>query len=155
QVAAQPHDHAHQAEAEHSHDKNAAHPQHGHGHGDAQTETVAAPADLGGHDHTAHGGHGAMVADYRRRFFVCLILTVPVLVLSPTIQGFFGLGGRVTFPRGDLISFLLSTVIFLYGGWPFLNGAAEELRARRPGMMTLIALAISVAFFYSSAVVYG
>ena len=96
-----------------------------------------------------------MVADFRLRFWVSAVLTVPVLTLSPMIQGFLGLTEALAFPGSDYVQFGISAAVFFYGGWPFLKGLATELAARRPGMMTLIALAISVAFFYSSAVVFG
>ena len=115
--------------------------QHGHDHHDH-------------HDHHGHHEHHAMmVADFRRRFFVCLVLTVPILALSPMVQGW--LGFELAFPGSVWVLTALSAVVYGYGGWPFLTGMVEELRDRRPGMMTLVALAISVAFFYSLAVVLG
>jgi Cu2+-exporting ATPase len=106
------------------------------------------------HDHHAHG-HMDMIADFRRRFWVSLALTLPVLALSPMIRSFFGLEHALAFPGDGYILFGLSAIIYFYGGWPFLKGIYEEISARRPGMMTLIAVAISAAFFYSSAVVLG
>src|SRR5260221_1108544 len=106
----------------------------------------------------AHGGHDdhrAMVADFRRRFWLCLALTLPVLLLSPMIQHGLGLGDALRFRVDGLVLFALSTVIYVYGGRPFLTGFLSELRSREPGMMTLIAVAISVAFFYSAAVTFG
>jgi Cu2+-exporting ATPase len=94
-----------------------------------------------------------MVRDFKKRFFVSLVLTFPVLILSLLIQDFVGFS--FTFPGDRYLLFLLSTVIYLYGGWPFLKGFFEEIKKKQPGMMTLIALAISVAFFYSAAVVFG
>ncbi len=104
----------------------------------------------------AHGDHHAhMVADFRRRFWVCLAVTLPILALSPMIQDWLGIEGALDFP-GDLYVLLgLSTFLFVYGGWPFLKGMKRELSDREPGMMTLVALAISVAYFYSAAVVMG
>jgi Cu2+-exporting ATPase len=96
-----------------------------------------------------------MVADFRRRFWISLALTIPVLALSPMIQEFLGVRQALMFPGTDYVLFGLSVAVFFYGGWPFLSGLYGELAKRRPGMMTLIALAISVAFFYSSAVVFG
>jgi len=103
------------------------------------------------HDHSSH--HRMMIRDFRRRFFISLGLTVPILVLSPTIQGI--LGYELYFPFSRYILFALASVIFFYGGWPFLKGLVDELRRKQPGMMTLIALAVSVAYVYSSAVVFG
>lgn len=103
------------------------------------------------HNHTEH--HRSMIRDFRRRFYVTLVLTVPVLGLSPLIQQFLGF----TFEfRGDGVAvFALATAIFFYGGWPFLSGLVSELRQKSPGMMTLIALAITVAYVYSAAVTFG
>jgi len=110
-----------------------------------------------GHTGQGHAGHDhhAMIADFRRRFWVSLVLTLPVLALSPMIQGFLGLETILAFPGDGYLLFALSAGIFLYGGWPFLTGLASELRQAQPGMMTLIALAITVAFVYSSTVVFG
>jgi Cu2+-exporting ATPase len=94
-----------------------------------------------------------MLEDFKRRFIVSFILTFPVLLLSPTIQDFFNF--EIRFPGADFIIFLLSSVVYFYGGYPFLKGIKEELAEKSPGMMTLIAVAISVAYFYSSAVVFG
>ena len=107
---------------------------------------------LMGHGHTWHD-HSAMVADFRHRFWVSLVLTVPVLALSPLIQGLLGLQRTLTFPGDSYVLFGLSAIVFLYGGWPFLEGLVSEVSSRRPGMMTLIGVAITVAFVYSSAVV--
>ncbi|MGC9453250.1 MAG: copper-translocating P-type ATPase [Phycisphaerae bacterium] len=116
----------------------------------------------GGHDHQGEGGHGRhsshhahMLADFRRRFWVSLVLTVPVLVLSPLIQDLLGVREMLRF-RGDAyVQWVPATAIFIYGGRPFLAGLVDELRKKSPGMMTLIALAVSVAYIYSSAVVFG
>jgi Cu2+-exporting ATPase len=105
--------------------------------------------------HQQSGNHAAMVADFRRRFWVAAALTVPILVLSPLLQQLFGLERLLTFPGDRYVVFTLASAVYVYGGWPFLTGLVEELRARQPGMMTLIGLAVSVAYLYSSAVVFG
>ena len=109
--------------------------------------------------HQGHGDHGShhahMVADFRKRFWISLVLSVPILLLSPMIQQFLGLGTSLRFSGDLFINFLFSTAVFFYGGWPFLKGLYDELRQKNPGMMTLIALAIAVAYFYSSAVAFG
>lgn len=110
--------------------------------------------DRGGHGHAGHD-HSAMVADFRLRFWVSAVLSLPVLMLSPMIQAFVGLDKVLVFTGDTYVLFGLSCIVFFYGGWPFLKGLFRELASRRPGMMTLIAIAISVAFFYSSAVVFG
>jgi Cu2+-exporting ATPase len=125
-----------------------------HTNGDSLIAQMDASHSRGGHGHAGHD-HGAMVADFRLRFWISAVLTIPVLALSPMIQGFLGLQGALAFPGADYVLFALSAAIFFYGGWPFLTGVFSELASRRPGMMTLIALAISVAFVYSSAVVFG
>ncbi|PAU94161.1 copper-translocating P-type ATPase [Aliifodinibius salipaludis] len=106
--------------------------------------------------HENHQGHhAAMAEDFKRRFWISLIVTVPILVLSHMIQGFLGLGDSLQF-EGDLyISFVLSSFVFFYGGWPFLKGLYDELSKKEPGMMTLIGLAITVAYVYSTVVVFG
>jgi len=96
-----------------------------------------------------------MVADFKKRFIVSIIITIPVLLLSPLIQTFLKLEEIIKFPGDSYVLFVLSTIIFFYGGWPFLKGLYNELKSKQPGMMTLIGLAISVAYIYSSAVVFG
>jgi Cu2+-exporting ATPase len=105
--------------------------------------------------HSHHGGHAQMVADYRRRFWISLALTVPILALSPLIQDFFGFTGALNFSGREYVLWALSSIVYFYGGYPFLRGIFGELRTRSPGMMTLIALAITVAYTYSSAVTFG
>jgi Cu2+-exporting ATPase len=102
---------------------------------------------------TNHQEH--QVVDFRKRFWISLIITFPILIFSPVIQQFLGLGDRIRFTVDSYILFGLSSVIFFYGGYPFLKGIIDELKARNPGMMTLIALAISVAYIYSVAVTFG
>jgi Cu2+-exporting ATPase len=96
-----------------------------------------------------------MIADFRRRFWVSLGLTLPILMLSPLLQSFVGLEQALAFPGDDYLLFAFATAVFFYGGWPFLKGLRDELGKHAPGMMTLIALAITVAWAYSSAVVFG
>ena len=104
------------------------------------------------HDH--HQGHHAhMIEDFKKRFWVSLVITLPIIVLAPMIQELIGY--QLRFNGDRYVQFVLSSIIFFYGGWPFLKGMADEIKKKAPGMMTLIALAISVAYFYSSAVVFG
>lgn len=103
-------------------------------------------------DHSTHAGHDPAV--FRRRFWLTLVLTVPTLVFSEGLQEILGLPGP-RFPGSALLSAAFGIAIFFYGGLVFLRGAVDELRARRPGMMTLISLAIVVAFGYSLAVTAG
>ncbi len=104
-------------------------------------------------NHSIGDNHHEMMDDFKKRFMISLILTIPVLGLSPLIQEFLGV--EFSFYGSSYVLFVLSSGIFLYGGWPFLKGIYNELKDKSPGMMTLIAVAISVAYFYSSAVVYG
>jgi Cu2+-exporting ATPase len=104
-----------------------------------------------GHDHTAH--HRMMIRDFRRRFFISTAVTVPILALSPLIQQV--LGFTLSVPGAGYILFVLSSFVFFYGGWPFLKGLVEEIGQKRPGMMTLIGVALSVAYLYSAAVTFG
>ena len=101
-------------------------------------------------DHHAH-----MVADFRRRFWVSMVISAPVLLLSPMIQKFLGIREALRFPGDLYVLFFLSTFVFLYGGYPFLKGIVDELKKGNPGMMTLIALAIATAYIYSASVVFG
>jgi len=99
--------------------------------------------------------HGHMVGDFRKRFWISSVLTLPVLILSPMIQEFIGLGETIRF-SGDLyMLFAFSSAVFFYGGRPFLKGLIDEVRGKQPGMMTLIGLAITIAYVYSAAVVFG
>ncbi len=97
--------------------------------------------------------HEHHVEAFRSRFWLSLVLTVPILALDPMIQEL--LGFAFTFPGDRYAQFAFASAVYFYGGWPFLSGFLREAKARRPGMMTLIALAVSVAYFFSSAVVFG
>ncbi len=103
-------------------------------------------------EHDKHAGHSVKM--FKDKFWLSLALTIPVLAYSEHIQTWL----RFTppsFPGSDLVPFILSTVIFFYGGLVFIRGAISELKIKRPGMMTLISLAITVAYVYSVAVQFG
>ncbi|HEX9013071.1 MAG TPA: heavy metal translocating P-type ATPase, partial [Anaerolineaceae bacterium] len=102
--------------------------------------------------HAGHGGHEGMIADFRRRFWICLLLSIPVLLFSPMLQMLLGFPAPVLIGSA-WIGPAFAVVVFAVGGVPFLQMAVPEIRSRQPGMMTLISLAISVAFFYSLATV--
>lgn len=104
-----------------------------------------------GHDH--HNHHEMMIEDFKKRFFISLIITIPILALSPMIQEWTSI--EIDFTGSNYVLFALATFIYFYGGWPFLTGLKDELKEKKPGMMTLIAMAISVAYLYSTAVVFG
>ncbi len=108
-----------------------------------------------GHRKAEHDHHAHMVADFRRRFWVSLALTVPILLLSPLIQELLGIEGIISFPGDAYVLWGFSSAVFFYGGLPFLKGIWSELKSKSPGMMTLVALAITVAYAYSSVVVFG
>jgi len=137
------------------------HAEHGSHEKDSTTHDAAEHA---AHAHPTHppaekrGGPrhlGHSVADFRKRFWISLVVTIPILILSPSIQEFFGLKGAISFPGDQYVLFVLASFVYFYGGYPFLKGIINELRARLPGMMTLIAVAITTAYLYSSAVVFG
>jgi Cu2+-exporting ATPase len=130
------------------------------------------PEEMHRHQHAAHeeqgqqhehrGGHGShgqaahhrmMILDFRRRFYISTAVTVPILVLSPLIQQL--LGFQLAIPGASYLLCALSSFVFFYGGWPFLKGLVEEIGGKRPGMMTLIGAAISVAYVYSAGVTFG
>lgn len=106
-----------------------------------------------GHGHLGHDHHQMMIEDFKKRFWISLIITVPVLLLSEMIQMF--LGFHLSFAGDKYVLFVLSSIIFFYGGWPFLKGLRDEIAEKNPGMMTLIGMAVTVAYLYSSAVIFG
>ena len=106
-----------------------------------------------GEHHGSHEGHS--VEGFRKRFWMSLIITVPILLLSPMLQHWAGLGSALRFPGDEYLLFAFATLIFFYGGYPFLKGFLDELRGRRLGMMTLISVAIATAYAYSAVVVFG
>jgi Cu2+-exporting ATPase len=128
------HKHHNHKQEEHEHGKHHHdnHDQHSGGH----------------HDHHAH-----MIEDFKKRFYINTALSIPVLAFSEMIQGFLGIS--FSFPGMGYVAAALATFIFIYGGWPFLKGLKDELSKGGPGMMTLIAIAITVAWAYSTAVVLG
>jgi Cu2+-exporting ATPase len=117
----------------------------------AHLHPAGGPAASAGHD--GHGGHADHVEMFRRRFWWSLLLTVPVVVTSDMVMDWFGY--RLDFPGIDLVGPALGSVIYFWAGWPFLSGGAHELRTRRPGMMLLIAMAITVAYVASMATSLG
>ncbi|WP_344236517.1 heavy metal translocating P-type ATPase [Kribbella hippodromi] len=125
----------------------------GHQHAAAEHDTHGAAAAHEGHaghgaGHGGHGGHGDHAAQFKDRFWISLVLTVPVLFFSEMFAHLLGYMPP-EFPGSGLIAPVLGTAIFLYGGQPFLTGGWSELKSRRPGMMLLISMAITVAFVAS------
>ncbi len=107
-----------------------------------------------GHEHHHGNGHAGHAELFRRKFWISLILSVPVVFYSEMIQDWFGYSAP-SFPGSGLIAPVLGTIIFFYGGSVFLQGGWSEIRDRKPGMMLLISLAISVAFVASVATSFG
>jgi len=117
-----------------------------------------AKMDHAGMDHSkmGHGAghdHGAMIADFLRRFWICLALSVPVVALSMMFRDLTGY--QLDFPYRTILVVVLASIIYGYGGWPFLTGMVGELRTRKLGMMTLVAIAITTAYVYSVVVSIG
>jgi len=127
-----------------------------HDHSQHSQHTQHSAEDHSMHkDHSGHSGHAGMVKDFKKRFWFSLLLTIPILALSPMIQHFVGLGETWRF-HGDMIWLaLVSSVVYFYGGAPFFKGLVAEFKAKNPGMMTLIAVAITAAYLYSVANVLG
>lgn len=124
--------HSRHEENNHLHHQSHEDENHEHNHHDHD--------DHSGHDHHHHG-------DFKQKFFISLIFGIPILFLAPMMG--ITLPFQFTFPGSDWVVLILATILFLYGGQPFLSGAADELKARKPGMMTLVAMGISVAYVYS------
>jgi Cu2+-exporting ATPase len=103
--------------------------------------------DMSGNHMMMHGGHMMDMGDLRQKFWISLVLAIPVFILSP----FMGLNlpFQVQFPGSDWIVLVLATILFFYGGKPFISGAKGELMSKQPAMMTLITMGISVAYIYS------
>ncbi|KAA9325155.1 copper-translocating P-type ATPase [Adhaeribacter soli] len=144
-------DHSHQHH--HHPEDHAAHKANNKVKTDLAEKTVHAHEKAGGHGEHGHDHHAMMIDDFKKRFWISLVLSVPVIVLSPMVQHI--LGYTLEVPYAGYIAFLLSSVIFFYGGWPFLTGLKDEVKKGAPGMMTLIGVAITVAYVYSTAIVFG
>src|SRR5690554_6325824 len=129
----------------HNHEKMD-HPKMNHKKGNHSNHNPS-HGDMGQHHHKM------MIQDFKRRFWISLTLTLPILALSPMIQGILGI--EWNFNGSNYVLFGLSSIVYFYGGWPFLTGLVTELKDKAIGMMTLIAVAISAAYFYSVAVVFG
>lgn len=140
-----------QSHSEHDGHKHHNHEHHNHHHNHDHREHH----NHNGHDHSGHGhggGHAGhhehMIDDFKKRFWVSLVLAIPITYLSPMIQMLFNY--EVNFTGNTILLFLLSTIVFFYGGKPFLLGAWDEIKTKTPGMMLLISLAIVTAYIYST-----
>lgn len=140
-----------------SEQENAAHMDHAqvsHNEGMHQDhQSHGGTSHAGKEDHSAHVDHSGHEIMFRNRFWVSLALSIPVLLYSPTLQGWLGFSMPV-FLGSSWITPVFAIIVFVYGGLPFLDMARPELRNKQPGMMTLISLAISVAFIYSVAALF-
>lgn len=105
------------------------------------------------HAHGNHKEHTGMIDDFKKRFYVVLAVTIPIMLLSQMIQHWLNI--HISFPGAKYLLLTLSSIVFFYGGWPFLKGLVDEAKAKNPGMMFLIGFAISVAYIYSVAIVFG
>ncbi|MEO7265344.1 MAG: copper-translocating P-type ATPase [Ferruginibacter sp.] len=114
---------------------------------------VLIPIKTQAHAKGEHNKHVNMIDDFKKRFYVVLILTVPIMLLSQMIQHWLNI--NINFPGSQYVLFALSSIVFFYGGWPFLKGLVDEAKAKSPGMMFLIGFAITVAYIYSVAIVFG
>src|SRR5437868_14616315 len=106
-----------------------------------------------GGEHTGLEHHPSMINDFKKRFYVVLALTFPIMLLSEMIQHWLNI--HINFTGSKYVLLLFSSIVFFYGGWPFLKGLVSEVKVKNPGMMTLIGFAISVAYIYSVATVLG
>lgn len=132
-----------EAHSHHGHHQHHDHKEHSH-----HSENHSHHSDSGYDKHEGHHTH-----DFLKRFWVSLIITVPILLLSEMIQHWFGF--TIAFPGDKYVLLALGTIIYIYGGMPFLKGMVGEIKAKAIGMMTLVAIAITVAYVYSVAVALG
>lgn len=123
-------------------------------------EHGAKKEDAHHHDMQSHGQHGGghahhagMIDDFKKRFYVALVLTIPIMALSPMIQHWLGVDW--SFTGSNYVLLILSSIAYFYGGWPFLQGLVSEVKSKALGMMTLVGVAITVAYVYSVAIVLG
>lgn len=126
---------------------------HSHHQHNGKNHTEKGKDQAAAHGEHGHDHHRMMIADFKRKFWISTILTLPILLLSPMIQNWIGVNW--VFTGSNYVLFALSSIVYFYGGWPFLKGLVSELKEKSAGMMTLIAVAISAAYFYSVAVVFG
>lgn len=127
------HNHQSETHEEHKHNQHHNHSNHSHNHHEGHDHRAM--------DHSAHGG------DFKKKFFVSLFLGIPIILMAPMMG--IELPFQFTFPGSEWVVLILGTILFFYGGMPFLKGAKMELEMKNPGMMMLISLGISVAYFYS------
>lgn len=138
--------------SEHEGHQHHANQESGHAHHHMKVEEPMEHA----HQHSGHSGHAnhaGMIDDYKKRFYIVLVLTIPIMALSPMIQHWLQVNWM--FAGSSYLLMALSSVVYFYGGWPFLIGLKDEVKSKSLGMMTLVAVAITVAYVYSVAIVMG
>jgi P-type Cu2+ transporter len=136
---------------DHEHHNHSSHQGHG---SDVHHAPKRDSIKSGHHAHAGHDKHaGHSVADFKKRFFICVLVTIPIMLLSEMIQHWAGFA--LTFYGDKYVLAVLSSFVFFYGGWPFLKGTFDEVRSNAIGMMTLIGVAITTAWAYSLAVTFG
>lgn len=138
----------------HAHQAHGASSSHPAGSGSLHRGDIEEPGDIDHEAMTTGGGHDGHADLFQRRFWINLVLAVPVILYSEMVQDWFGFSAP-SFPGSELIAPVLGTIVFFYGGEVFLRGGWTELRTRQPGMMLLISLAITVAFVASAATTFG
>src|SRR5689334_22775126 len=124
---------------------------HHHSHTTNESSDIQQHQPHTEHSHRDH--HLMMIADFKKRFYVVLILTIPIMLLSQMIQHW--LNFQISFTGSQYVLLALSSIVFFYGGLPFLKGWLDEMKTWKPGMMTLIGFAITVAYVYSVATIFG
>lgn len=137
------HKHQHHSQHENAHDHNQYNHEQNH---DDHNHDSHRTRGHSGSDHSGHHEH--MVADFKKRFWISLVLAIPISFLSEMVQMIFDY--EITFSGNEVLLFLLSTMLFFYGGKPFILGAWEEIKEKSPGMMLLVFLAIAAAYVYST-----
>ncbi len=130
------------------------HNQHMNAHAGHMDHAAHGVHQMGGGEHAGHIDHTGHEALFRKRFWVSLILSIPVLLYTPMLQMWFGFR-MPELPGSQWVAPLFAVIVFLYGGIPFIQMAIPEIRDRQPGMMLLISLAISVSFIYSLAAIFA
>jgi P-type Cu2+ transporter len=138
---------------EHQHHSNMQHDTKSSQSDDMHQHHVIKKQDNPPMGHAGHDHHAMMIDDFKKRFYVVLVLTIPIMLLSEMIQHWLNI--HISFAGSQYVLLVLSSIVFFYGGLPFLEGWFNEMKIWKPGMMTLIGFAITVAYVYSTATVFG
>jgi len=138
-----------------NHDENHHEMEHGHDGHEVGKCVVCGKELTERHRMEGEHVHSSMIDDLKKRFWISLILTIPILVLSPTIQELVGFGDSLRFTGDMYLLFVLASLVYFYGGYPFFKGFFSQIKTRNPGMDTLISVALTSAYLYSTAVTFG